>query len=168
MNQQTNSLSWDEYKKTMHVEGEHLFDLARNGDIQGLVSLMDKILDIDQKNSKGHSLLMLAAYNGHFELSRVLIENGADVNSVDESGNSILMGVAFKGHAMIVNLLLQNGANANYKNSKGQSALQFAEMFARRDVAKILATNTGKQNMILNSIKSWTSFIGQQFLGGRK
>ena len=63
--------SWSDYKKTMRTE-------------------------IDVKDSKGHSALMLAAYNGHQETVKLLLDRGADPNSLDLSGNTILMGLLSK------------------------------------------------------------------------
>jgi uncharacterized protein len=123
-----------------------------------LVKLAKDENDIDRKNAKGYSPLMLAAYNGHLEATRYLISIGADIDSTDNSGNSILMGVAFKGHKEILQLLLLHKANARHRNAAGQDALQFAQMFGRFDCADLLRSNQGKSRW-WQVISAWFSYI---------
>ena len=152
--------SWQEYKSTMSEELTK-FTWAREGRLIALKSLEFDSELINRKNHKGHSALMLAAYNGHEETAEWLISQGADVNSIDESGNSILMGVAFKGHLSILNLLLKNGADADYANGKGQNALDFAQMFGRSDVVKKLKSIHNQPEVFgfQDFLKSWSSVI---------
>lgn len=155
--------SWQDYKTTMDEELPQ-FIWAREGRLIALKSLeLDPEL-INRKNHKGHSALMLAAYNGHVEATEWLISHGADVNSIDGSGNSILMGVAFKGHLSILNLLLKNGADAGYSNEKGQTALDFAQMFGRSDVVKKLKSNRNQPEVFgfQDFLKSWISVFNKK------
>lgn len=150
--------SWQEYKSTMAEELPQ-FTWAREGNLIGLKSLEFDSDLINRKNYKGHSVLMLAAYNGHAEAAEWLISQGADVNSVDESGNSILMGVAFKGHLSILNMLLKNSADFEYTNEKGQTALDFAQMFGRAEVVKKLKLIRNQPEVFgfQDFLKSWIS-----------
>ncbi len=150
--------NWTAYQKTMRVENI-CFDLARRGDKQVLIEILSDFSDIDEKNSKGYSLLMLAAYHGHLDLTEELIARGADINSCDHNGNSILMGVAFKGHTEIFKCLISAGANIDYKNPKSQTALQFAEMFSRREIVKILKD---QDHNIFRTFKAWSQFLTQR------
>lgn len=157
--------SWQDYKKTM-AEAEELaqFIWAREGRITALKSLEFDTELINRKNHKGHSALMLAAYNGHEEAAEWLISQGADVNSIDSSGNSILMGVAFKGHLSILNLLLRSGADPFYQNHNGQSALDFAQMFGRGDVVKKLKSIHNQPEVFgfQDFLKSWISVFNKK------
>lgn len=163
------SSSWEKYSRTMTGE-KSCFDLARQGDMEGLKEKLDSLLDIDQKNEKGHSLLMLSAYNGNEDTAKFLLSRGADPNSIDEAGNSILMGVAFKGYSNIIKLLLEYGADPNYRNPKGQRALQFAEMFGREEAASLLSSDEPRRKSTLISIlRSWMQYFTQSiFKGGRR
>lgn len=153
--------NWNEYQKTM-TNPFPRHNQARDGDVGGLRDIPAHA--INQKDDKGYSLLMLAAYNGHADLSEYLIGKGADVNSVDLSGNSILMGVAFKGHYEIARLLLAHNADPLYANSKGQSALDYAQMFGRSQIVKLIKAhqNQPEEFGLLDAIKSWTSFFRRQ------
>lgn len=129
--------TWDEYKKTMVSEHPE-FDWAREGDRIALAEFFRQGGSINAKNSKGYSLLMLAAYNDHWGTCAWLIQKGADVNSIDISGNSVLMGSCFKGHVRIVKLLLSAGADPFLQNCYGMTALDLAKAFGRHEVVKVL------------------------------
>lgn len=129
--------TWEEYKKTIAGECD-IFEAARMGDAPSLYEFLQNGGDVNLKNHNGHSLLMLAAYNGSEEACRILIQAGADVNAQDKTGNSILMGVSFKGLPHIASLLLKAGANVKLKNGFGLTALGFAKTFGRQDVVDVL------------------------------
>lgn len=157
--------AWEKYKETMK-KGPSLHDLARAGELEAFNGLLTA-QNINEKDAKGYSPLMLAAYNGHLELVRYLLENGADPNSVDYGESSILMGVAFKGYTEIIKLLIDYGANLEHRNSKQQTALDFAQMFGRTDAVKLIKSYQNKPEAynFLDGLKSWSSFF--QFKGER-
>ncbi len=155
--------SWQEYKNTMTEELPQ-FIWAREGNLIGLKSLELDLELINRKNFKGHSALMLAAYNGHEDVVEWLISQGADVISIDDSSNSILMGVAFKGHLSILNMLLRNHANSNYSNEKGQTALDYAQMFGRTEIVKKLKSIHNQPEVFgfQDFLKSWISAFNKK------
>lgn len=109
-----------------------LFNMAREGDAT-LLDYVDAGVDANLTNHEGNSLLMLAAYAGHANLVRGLIERGADVDKLNDRGQSPLAGVVFKKEDAIVDLLLAAGANP----AAGQpDAIATAEMFGRADLAE--------------------------------
>lgn len=60
---------------------------------------------------EGTTALHLAAYGGHIDVVKFLINAGADVSAFDFPGLTALHWAAYKGHKDIVSLLLENGAN---------------------------------------------------------
>ncbi|EMO54333.1 ankyrin repeat domain-containing protein [Leptospira noguchii] len=162
------SKAWIEYQKSMQPENP-CFDSARRGDVNALKQQIDSLKHLDEKNRKGHTLLMLAAYNGREEASQFLISQGADVNSTDQEGNSILMGAAFKGHVRVVEILLNAGADKNYKNPKGQNAFQFSNMFGRTEVNNLLSeSKSSRSKRFLTFFKSWILYIVQLTKGEKQ
>ena len=132
---------WAEYRKT--ISAEHpAYGLARAGDTTKLLLELHGWGDLERKNAKGYSLLMLAAYNGQPEAATLLLERGADPNTQDAGGNSALMGAAFKGDLAMVRLLCARGADPLHRSSSGQTALQMALMFGRSETARYLAERT--------------------------
>nr|BFD58565.1 ankyrin repeat domain-containing protein [Bdellovibrio sp. CKG001]BFD61993.1 ankyrin repeat domain-containing protein [Bdellovibrio sp. HM001] len=130
--------TWSDYLKTAQIE-DPIFASVREGQYAEVLEYLENLGNPNLRNHKGHSLLMLAAYNGHLALVSLLISCHADVDSRDDSGNTILMGAAFKGHKQIVQQLLRAGADPHAVNPKGQTALTFAEAFGRHEVAALLA-----------------------------
>jgi uncharacterized protein len=149
--------TWAEYKTTFRSENP-CFEEARTGNIAGVSQHLSGLSHLDEKNAKGHTLLMLAAYNGHLQLTNLLLKASADPNSTDADGNSILMGVAFKGHLAVAKELIRFGADTQYRNPKGQTAAQFAAMFGKREVASLLGA---KQGGFLPAFKAWLIYLWQ-------
>lgn len=148
--------SWSDYRNTFQTEDFH--NAARIGDLTSLVPMARLESELDRKNAKGYSALMLAAYNGHLEASRYLISLGAAIDSTDPAGNSILMGVAFKGHTEILRLLLQHKADKNHLNHAGQNALQFAQMFGRFECVELLRPGVAKARW-RQLLAAWIAYI---------
>lgn len=108
-----------------------LFDLARTGETESLVSYLDAGVDANLANQNGDSLVMLAAYHGHAATVRALLARGADPDRGNERGQTPLAGAVFKGEDEVVAALLAHGADPD----AGQpSARATATMFGRGDL----------------------------------
>ncbi|WP_354679086.1 ankyrin repeat domain-containing protein, partial [Cupriavidus plantarum] len=68
------------------------FDAARQGRWDVLDSLLQAGYPIDRANARGFTAIILAAYNGHPDTVRKLMQAGADACLGDRSGNTALMG----------------------------------------------------------------------------
>src|SRR5690554_2316931 len=80
---------------------QELFRTVRAGDVHRIAGLLERRLVPNLRDSKGDSLLMLAAYHGHAELVSVLLRHGADTELVNDRGQTPLAGAAFKGHTEV-------------------------------------------------------------------
>ncbi|KAF8968507.1 ankyrin repeat-containing domain protein [Flammula alnicola] len=112
-----------------------MFDAARAGDSNLLLSAVDAGLPANLTNDKGNTLLMLAAYAGHTDLTKGLLERGGDPNRVNELGQSIVAGAVFKAHNDIVHALMEKGADPRLGTP---NAIQAAQMFRRKELMEIL------------------------------
>lgn len=102
------------------------FDLARQGEAEKLLALVEEGLPVDLTDHKGDSLLILACYNGHNDLSRALVERGASVDRLNDQGQSALTCAVFRQNAELTRFLLESGADPK----RGpQNALAVTEMF---------------------------------------
>lgn len=129
--------NWNETKLLLLSE-DPLFAYCRRGDVGGIKKSVN-VLNLDAKDAKGYSPLMLAAYYGHYEAVELLLGLSADIHSRDKNGNSILMAATFKGNLSIVQLLLQHGADPEACNYKRQTALIFARTFKMKKIEQILS-----------------------------
>ncbi|KAJ0161661.1 putative ankyrin repeat protein [Colletotrichum tanaceti] len=103
-----------------------MYDGARKGDVALFQQALPAGLPANMTNEKGDTLLMLAAYHGHAELVKLLIQHGADPNRLNDSGQSPLAGAVFKKEDAVIEVLLEGGADPDYGNP---SALQCVVMF---------------------------------------
>jgi uncharacterized protein len=78
-----------------HIK-EIFFDAARQGRDDLLDGLIRSGMKPDERDAKGYTALILAAYNGQAKTVDLLIQKGANPCATDAKGNSSLMGVAFK------------------------------------------------------------------------
>ena len=118
---------------------ELLFDAARLDRADVIPALAPSGVDLNGRDARGFTPLILAAYNGSGAAVAALIAAGADVNLADaRQGNTALMGVAFKGHDAIARQLVAAGADVNARNKAGQTALMMASLFNRAAQAELL------------------------------
>ena len=109
------------------------FDLARDGEVAGLVESLDAGLPVNLTNSSGDTYLILAAYHRHPELVRTLLERGADHARVNDNGQTALAAAVFRQRGDIVTMLLRAGADPELGP---RSAVAIGEFF---DLPEMLA-----------------------------
>ncbi len=78
---------------------------------------------------------MLAAYHGHAETVRMLVERGADVDLRNNRNQAPVAGALFKGEDEVVRLLVGAGADLDAGTPTGRDA---AAMFDRLDLLERL------------------------------
>ena len=118
---------------------QELFALVRAGqDSARLAGLLQMGLAPNLRDGKGDSLLMLASYHGHHEMTRLLLDHGGDPELANDRGQVPLAGAAFKGDAGIVRLLLEHGAKVNGCGPDGKTPLMFAAMFNRTEIVDLM------------------------------
>lgn len=124
-----------------------MFTAARQGD-PVLLEAVGAGLPANLTNDEGNTLLMLAAYSGHAELVKGLVEKGADVNRVNDRGQSPLAGVVFKGYDEIAHILIDNGADPN---AGTPTALQTAQMFNKTQLLALMQERSGQSTQQENA-----------------
>ena len=68
---------------------------------------------LDDRDDNGATILMKAAYKGHYRLVKQLLELKCEVDAADKQGNTALVWAALKGHLRIVKLLREHGASVD-------------------------------------------------------
>lgn len=116
-----------------------LFDAATLGRTDLIGPLIAAGADVNGRDARGFTPLILASYNGHLDTTEALIAAKADACLPDvDQGNTAQMGVAFKGYDAIAARLLKAGCYVNARNRAGQTALMMAALFGRTAQIKML------------------------------
>lgn len=112
-----------------------LFDAARNGDTQLLSSALDAGVPVNLTNSKGDTLLNLAAYLEREETVAMLLAHGADTERVSDMGFTALVCAVFRGNEPIARALLEAGAG---QDTGHQHAQDVARVFGQEHLLPLL------------------------------
>lgn len=125
-----------------------IFDYARSGNTPELAQYISSGIPVNILNHKGDSLLMLAAYHGHLETVRMLLEKHADTEILNHRGQSPIAGAVFKGHDEVVRLLVHGveGGSPGADLRAGQpNAIDSAKMFRMEKYYELFGIQTDQQ-----------------------
>ena len=117
----------------LHSAAEH-----KNKDLLNAL-LETGLADINQVDTDGNTVLMLAAEDGYEDAVNALIETGlADIDQVNTNGNTALMLAAKNGNNKIVKALIEAGADVNKTNKYNKSAIDLARDYSNSYTVGIL------------------------------
>ncbi|OJJ18497.1 hypothetical protein BKI52_23065 [marine bacterium AO1-C] len=118
------------------------WDAIRNGNLEVIKGYLTRHPQaINQKNERGFTPLILAAYYNQIDVLDHFISLGADIHTPDAIGNTALMGASFKGYIAIIEKLIKLGADVNVRNNQGATALIYASTFNKPEIARLLLAN---------------------------
>jgi len=140
-------------------------DAARKDDAAMLLPMLDAGMPVNLSDEKGNSLLMLAAYHGHRDLAKVLLERGADPDQRNDRSQTPLAGVAFKGRLDLVKLLVEHGADPFADQGGGRLPIQFAALFGHKDIVSYLESFSPGKSRGLFFLAGITGII-RKMIGG--
>ena len=86
----------------------------------------------------GFNAFMIAAGEGSWECTELLLRAGADVNATSKDGSSALLMAAQNGHDIVVELLISNGADVNCARDDEVTPLQAALEGTHEESARLL------------------------------
>ena len=117
---------------------DYLFEAARIGDNNIINEFAAAHYDLNVRDSKGYTALILAAYHGHGSTVDLLLKDKADACAKDNSGNTALMGALFKGEISIARRLAATKCDPDQRNNAGQTAAMYAALFGRMEILQQL------------------------------
>jgi len=121
--------------------------LAAKGGHRGTVALLAVLADVNARNSRGETALMLALEQTEPSLKspqrilsilESLVHAEADVNLQDQEGNTALMRAVRWERVDIVRCLLSAGADVHLKDDAGQTALDWAVQWGGEEIARLI------------------------------
>ncbi|XP_074072366.1 M-phase phosphoprotein 8 [Macrotis lagotis] len=117
-----------------------LRDAVKNGDYVTVKIALNsnEEYNLDQEDSSGMTLVMLAAAGGQDDLLRLLIKKGAKVNGRQKNGTTALIHAAEKNFLTTVAILLEAGAFVNVQQSNGETALMKACKRGNSDIVRLV------------------------------
>ncbi len=83
-------------------------------------------VDINVKNQKGETALMIAFRRRDYFLAKSLIEKGAHLDDIGEEGKTVLHHACERGKIELVHLLIEKSANLNIQDKEGQTPLMIS------------------------------------------
>ena len=86
----------------------------------------------------GWNPLLYAAFNGHLDTIRWLLDSHVNINATSDNGTTPLMMAVRGNHRDAVALLLSKGADPAIKNEQGDNALIWAEKRDHQSIVKLL------------------------------
>ena len=101
---------------------QKFWDACEIGDFNEVQDTIHQIQDINKPNPQGWNAIILAAYNHHLNIVKLLLQNGADINSTNANGTTVFMYAKTKvlenNYYTILDFLLANGAVINARDKK--------------------------------------------------
>jgi len=94
-----------------------LIEATKRGDIQDVISLLERGVNINAKDNNGLTSLHYASYLEHLEIVILLLEAGANINEQTNLGGTPLHCASWWRRLQIVEVLLRNGANTEISNN---------------------------------------------------
>ena len=137
----------------MKVVPADLCRAAEHGDVKALGLLLRAGLDVDARDVRDWTPLMVAAFHGRETAAKLLIECGANPRARDRAGYTPLHWAALKGYTSVVTLLAKR-ADCNVRSAAGITPLLQAAASGHIDVVRTLLGAGADPNIAAS--EGWT------------
>lgn len=108
--------------------------------LKGQQEIVIRLIERDADiNKPGWTPLHYAATNGHTDIMKLLLDKDAFIDAQSPNGTTPLMMAAMYGSTPAVKLLLDEGADPLMKNEQGMTASDFAQRANRSDSVQLLS-----------------------------
>jgi len=145
-------------------EGEMLLESASTGDVATLRKAISNGAELELRDDRGRTALLLAVRADAVEAARMLIEAGADVNAKDDIDDTPFLYAGAEGRNEILRLILATGkANLADTNRYGGTALIPAAHHGHPETVRILLETAIDIDHVNNL--GWTALLEAVILG---
>lgn len=146
------------------MQQEDILKLVGRNDLNGVKMAIDKGADVNTRDGKGRSLLLLATIDKQVEMATLLTEKGADVNLQDDIHDSPFLYAGATGQTQLVKLFLAHGARFDIFNRYNGTALIPACERGHVETVKVLVDTQGFPVNHVNRL-GWTALMEAIVLG---
>lgn len=115
---------------------EGLWIAAAMGNNELVSQLLEAGADVNKINYDGFSPLMHAAYYGHLDTVKLLLEHGAYIDFHQKT--SALIIAAQNGHIELVEYLLLKGATVSCRDEDSLQAIHVASFYGHKEIVNLL------------------------------
>uniref|UniRef100_W5MQ00 Death domain-containing protein n=1 Tax=Lepisosteus oculatus TaxID=7918 RepID=W5MQ00_LEPOC len=123
--------------KMLNVE-QKLRDASKTNDVETLLSLLKKAVDVNAADVVGRVALHWASAKGQEPAVHILVDHDADVNTEDKYGMTPALYATWFGHLQILKILVSAGAVIPHTNMSGQGLLHCAAARGRLDIVEYI------------------------------
>lgn len=156
--------SFSQPVKEIMINDENVIELVKSNNAEGLRAALENGADVNTKDSRGRSLLLLAAVGKKIKIAKILVEYKADVNLQDQQLDSPFLFAGANGQTELVKLFLKNGARFDVFNRYNGTALIPACERGHVETVKVLANTEGFPINHVNRL-GWTALMEAVILG---
>jgi ankyrin repeat protein len=124
-----------------------LIEAAAHGRASVIRILLDRPgVDVNYRGRRNMTPLLHAAFSGHYEAVRVILEFGGEINSQNDFGVTALSFAARCGFTDVVMLLLSYGAKTDMEGGTGITALSSAVKYEHVSIVEMLLSHGANVN----------------------
>jgi ankyrin repeat protein len=115
-----------------------LVEACLQGNYTEVKRLLELGTPVDQQDSAGYPVFIIAARNGYSEIVKLFLEAHVDVDTQDASCETALIMAANRGYRDIVEILINAHANVNAQSTLGYTPLRLAAYRGHTEIVKLL------------------------------
>ena len=124
---------------------------CKDGNIEDVKIMLKLGADANGKDIDQWTPLHMAAIKGHFEIAKLLIQNGADIDAKSEYHKETPLHFAvLYGYSKIAELLLQNGADVDAQDNRKNTPLHEAAIEGYPEIVEVLLKHGARKDL-----KNW-------------
>jgi methionyl-tRNA formyltransferase len=121
-----------------------ILECSSKNDLESIKEYHNKNFDLDEKNVKGWNALIVACFNGAFDIVKFIIQNKtSNVNDANNNGTSVLMyamtNATETNDFSIMEYLIKEGANHKHTDYKGLDVFYYANEYGNQKVINYLS-----------------------------
>ena len=143
---------------------ERLRQAASRGDPKTLGEVLASGVDVDARDARGQTALLLAVEGGHTGAAKKLMERGASVNAQAANQDTPWLLAGASGRTDILEMMLSRGPDLSIRNRFGGNALIPACERGHVETIRLLTTKTKIDVNHVNN-PGWTCLLEIVILG---